>query len=262
MAFWGNHVVLGADRAGYYSTAPLEKTLLELVDFSLVNRCKPRLTVGAAHVRTSQMRYFDGRETEIGVKHILASGALPPALPGGAHRRRAVLGRRHSLQHADRGDLRRQSAPQLADLRRAHVESRGPRAGDDVGGHASPEGHPVFQPCRQPHRPPDADPSPAPRHQGTCSRTFPRTCATANGCASWRAGAASRACMSCGCWRRASTTRTTPRTSTSVRPASASAGKRATPTRRRALEQAPWQGEFDPLEGVILHEQPMDAAAG
>jgi NTE family protein len=82
MAFWGNHVVLGADRAGYYSTAPLEKTLLELVDFSLVNRCKPRLTVGAAHVRTSQMRYFDGREIEIGVKHILASGALPPAFPG------------------------------------------------------------------------------------------------------------------------------------------------------------------------------------
>ena len=22
----------------------------------------------------------------------------------------------------------------------------------------------------------------------------------------------------------------------------------------RALEQAPWEGEFDPLEGVILHE--------
>jgi NTE family protein len=81
MAFWGNHVVLGADRAGYYSTAPLKRTLLELVDFSLVNRCKPRLTVGAAHVRTSQMRYFDGREIEIGVKHILASGALPPAFP-------------------------------------------------------------------------------------------------------------------------------------------------------------------------------------
>ena len=40
-----------------------------------------RLTVGAAHVRTSQMRYFDSRETEISVKHILASGALPPAFP-------------------------------------------------------------------------------------------------------------------------------------------------------------------------------------
>jgi NTE family protein len=81
MAFLGTHVLLGADKAGYYSTAPLEKTLGELVDFSLVNRCKPRLTVGAAHVRTSQMKYFDSREMEIGVRHVMASGALPPAFP-------------------------------------------------------------------------------------------------------------------------------------------------------------------------------------
>jgi NTE family protein len=82
LAFLGPHIPLGADRAGYYSAAPLERTLLELVDFTLINRCKPRLTVGAAHVRTSQMRYFDGRDGEIGVKHIMASGALPPAFPG------------------------------------------------------------------------------------------------------------------------------------------------------------------------------------
>jgi len=53
MAFWRTHVVLGADRAGYYSTDALEKTLSELVDFSIVNRCRPRLTVGAAHLRRS-----------------------------------------------------------------------------------------------------------------------------------------------------------------------------------------------------------------
>jgi NTE family protein len=81
MAFWGTHVVLGADRAGYYSTEPLEKTLGELVDFSLVNRCRPRLTVGAAHVRTSRMTYFDSRDMPLGVKHVMASGALPPAFP-------------------------------------------------------------------------------------------------------------------------------------------------------------------------------------
>src|ERR1044072_3482687 len=80
-AFLGTHVPLGADAAGFYSTAPMEKTLLELVDFSLVNKCSPRLTVGAAHVRTSEMRYFDSRDGEIGVKHIMASGALPPAFP-------------------------------------------------------------------------------------------------------------------------------------------------------------------------------------
>src|SRR5712691_6005753 len=81
MALWGSHFHLGAEKAGYYSTMPLRKTLTELVDFSLIKRCKPRLTVGAAHVRTSQMRYFDSRETEITVSHIMASGALPPAFP-------------------------------------------------------------------------------------------------------------------------------------------------------------------------------------
>jgi NTE family protein len=81
MAFWGTHVLLGSEKAGYYSTSPLEKTLSELVDFALVNRCRPRLTVGAAHVRSSQMKYFDSRDMELGVKHVLASGALPPAFP-------------------------------------------------------------------------------------------------------------------------------------------------------------------------------------
>jgi NTE family protein len=81
LAFLGPHVRLGAENAGFYSTAPLEQTLGELTDFSLVARNKPRLTVGAAHVRTSRMRYFDSRNEEFSVKHILASGALPPAFP-------------------------------------------------------------------------------------------------------------------------------------------------------------------------------------
>jgi NTE family protein len=80
-AFLGTHVPLGADAAGFYSTAQLRNTLLDLVDFSLLNRCTPRLTVGAAHVCTSQMRYFDSRDGEIGVNHVMASGALPPAFP-------------------------------------------------------------------------------------------------------------------------------------------------------------------------------------
>lgn len=81
LAHAGDTYPLGADHAGYYSTAPLEKTLLDLVDFGLVNRCTPRLTVGAAHVRSSQMRYFDSRDGELTVKHVMASGALPPAFP-------------------------------------------------------------------------------------------------------------------------------------------------------------------------------------
>ncbi|HTO68052.1 MAG TPA: patatin-like phospholipase family protein [Bradyrhizobium sp.] len=72
---------LGADRAGYYSTAPLQATLEELVDFDRINRGRPRLSVGAAHVQTSQMRYFDTRHCTLSVKHVMASGALPPAFP-------------------------------------------------------------------------------------------------------------------------------------------------------------------------------------
>ena len=81
LAWIGAHYPLGNEKAGFYSTAPLEKTLTELVDFALIHRCTPRLTVGAAHVRTSQMRYFDSREMAITVRHIMASGALPPAFP-------------------------------------------------------------------------------------------------------------------------------------------------------------------------------------
>jgi len=81
MAHAGDAYVLGPERAGYYTTLPLQQTLEELVDFDLVNRCRPRLTVGAAHVRTSQMRYFDSRDGAITLKHVMASGALPPAFP-------------------------------------------------------------------------------------------------------------------------------------------------------------------------------------
>jgi NTE family protein len=80
-AFFGSHVPLGVDRAGFYSTEPLRETLNDLIDFSIINRGTPRLTVGAAHVRSSMMRYFDSRDGEIAVEHIMASGALPPAFP-------------------------------------------------------------------------------------------------------------------------------------------------------------------------------------
>ncbi|SDJ63905.1 NTE family protein [Bradyrhizobium sp. Rc2d] len=81
LAHAGDRYPLGPDHAGYYSTAPLETTLAELVDFDLINKGSPRLTVGAAHVRTSQMTYFDSRHCKLDVKHIMASGALPPAFP-------------------------------------------------------------------------------------------------------------------------------------------------------------------------------------
>src|SRR5437763_13382483 len=48
-AFWGVHLPLGTERAGFYSTEPLRETLTELVDFELINHGNTRLTVGAAN---------------------------------------------------------------------------------------------------------------------------------------------------------------------------------------------------------------------
>jgi len=80
-AYFGDHVKLGADSAGYYSTAPLRRTLSKLVDFDQVRSGLVRRTVGAANVRTSAMRYFDSRDEDLSIDHIMASGALPPAFP-------------------------------------------------------------------------------------------------------------------------------------------------------------------------------------
>jgi NTE family protein len=81
MAMLGNAWPMGADHAGHYSTAPLRRTLEELVDFDRINRRETRISVGAANVCTSQMHYFDSREQEFRVEHVMASGALPPAFP-------------------------------------------------------------------------------------------------------------------------------------------------------------------------------------
>jgi NTE family protein len=72
---------LTAETAGYYSTAPLEETLKEVIDLEILNAATTRLTVGAANVRTGEMHYFDSSREPIGIRHIMASGALPPAFP-------------------------------------------------------------------------------------------------------------------------------------------------------------------------------------
>ena len=69
------------DATSYYDTAPLRETLLELVDFSLLNAGATRFAVGAVNVLTGNFIYFDNGSEEIEPEHIMASGALPPALP-------------------------------------------------------------------------------------------------------------------------------------------------------------------------------------
>jgi NTE family protein len=65
----------------FYNTAPLAKTLEELVDFDLLNDGPVRYAAGAVDVLSGNFAYFDRQDQRIGVEHVMASGALPPALP-------------------------------------------------------------------------------------------------------------------------------------------------------------------------------------
>jgi NTE family protein len=74
--------VAGAKAAtSFYDSAPLAATLSEFVDFSLINDGNTRFAVGAVNVLDGNFIYFDNRNEEIAAEHIMASGALPPALP-------------------------------------------------------------------------------------------------------------------------------------------------------------------------------------
>ncbi|MGF6308716.1 NTE family protein [Bradyrhizobium sp. i1.8.4] len=65
----------------YYDTTPLRDSLLELVDFDRINSKTMRFAVGAVNVLSGNFIYFDNAHDEIIPEHIMASGALPPALP-------------------------------------------------------------------------------------------------------------------------------------------------------------------------------------
>ncbi len=82
LAGWmSSHSPLGIEAAAYYTTAPLRETLSELIDLEHCDEHKIRLTVGAVNARNGEMRYFDSRQETLGIDHVLASGALPPAFP-------------------------------------------------------------------------------------------------------------------------------------------------------------------------------------
>ena len=72
----------GAQSAtSYYDNAPLRETLEDLVDFSLLNEKTMRFSVGAVNVLSGNFVYFDNQHETIEPEHVMASGALPPALP-------------------------------------------------------------------------------------------------------------------------------------------------------------------------------------
>jgi NTE family protein len=71
---------VGAKTAtSYYDSGPLRETLLELVDFDLLNNGSCRFSVGAVNVTTGNFIFFDNAKHKIVPEHIMASGALPPA---------------------------------------------------------------------------------------------------------------------------------------------------------------------------------------
>ena len=74
-------VAPGPDAASWYDTSPMIATLERMVDFDRLNDGGIRVSVGAVNVRTGNLEYFDNTQMRLDARHILASGALPPAFP-------------------------------------------------------------------------------------------------------------------------------------------------------------------------------------
>jgi NTE family protein len=64
-----------------YDTRPLKQTLERLVDFDRINSAETRFSAGAVNICTGRLVYFDAGAIKIRPEHVMASGALPPALP-------------------------------------------------------------------------------------------------------------------------------------------------------------------------------------
>ncbi|WP_408605484.1 patatin-like phospholipase family protein, partial [Legionella tunisiensis] len=73
---WGDPSTLS-----YYDTTPLRETLLELIDFDLLNSCLIRLSLGAVQISNGHLIYFNNINYRIEVEHVMASAALPPGFP-------------------------------------------------------------------------------------------------------------------------------------------------------------------------------------
>ncbi len=67
--------------ASFYTTQPLKKTLEELIDFDYLNSGAVRFSATAVDVESAELVVFDNTSRRIDVRHILASGALPPGFP-------------------------------------------------------------------------------------------------------------------------------------------------------------------------------------
>ncbi|MFT4255509.1 MAG: patatin-like phospholipase family protein [Pseudoxanthomonas sp.] len=71
----------GPGAASWYDTRPMLQTLERLVDFDRLNDGGIRVSVGAVDVASGNLEYFDNAQMRLDARHIMASGALPPAFP-------------------------------------------------------------------------------------------------------------------------------------------------------------------------------------
>jgi len=83
---WGSPFFIGlpvaSEQASYYDTAPLEQTLSRLVDLDRLNlNSDVRLTVSAIRVKCGRLENFDSANHNVTIRHVMASGALPPGFP-------------------------------------------------------------------------------------------------------------------------------------------------------------------------------------
>ena len=72
---------VGPQSASWYDTRPMIETLEKMVDFDRLNDGGIRVSVGAVNVATGNLEYFDNTRMRLDARHVLASGALPPAFP-------------------------------------------------------------------------------------------------------------------------------------------------------------------------------------
>jgi len=67
--------------ASFYDSSALKRTLLQVIDFDVLNNGEKRVSLGAVNIRTGNLIFFDSAKMRLAPEHIMASGALPPGLP-------------------------------------------------------------------------------------------------------------------------------------------------------------------------------------
>jgi NTE family protein len=72
---------LDPNATSFFDLTPLRDTLLRMIDFDLLNHCDVRFAVAAVNAATGNYIYFDNVHLSVGPEHVMASVALPPAMP-------------------------------------------------------------------------------------------------------------------------------------------------------------------------------------